>query len=278
MRQTRITQYEDTPRDVVATGNDYPSRFVLPAHTHKRNQLLYAATGVFKAITPVGTWVVPPRRALWIPAGVQHEVHMDGALSTRSAYVTVAAATARGLWQGCEVIGVSPLLHELLQIAVDLPALYDISGRDGKVMDLLLDEICSSPTLPLNTPLPHDRRLYDVCRAMLDAPSLDVDIDAMASQAGMSRRSFTRLFREETGMSFAVWRQQACLLAALTRLARGESITRVAMELGYGSSSAFSAAFRRVLGVSPSRFLAHAPARTNPASIDALGYPVPEAI
>ncbi len=255
MRQTRITGYEDTPRDVVATGNDYPSHFVLPAHHHKRNQLLYAATGVFKAITSEGTWVVPPRRALWIPSGVTHEVHMDGAVSTRSAYVSPEAAQARQLWQRCEVITVSPLLHELLQVAVDLPALYDTAGRDGRVMNLLLDEICTMPTMALNTPLPADKRLYALCRAMLDAPSLDVDIDAMALKAGMSRRNFTRLFREQTGMSFAAWRQQACLLAALTRLARGESITQVAFDLGYGSASAFSAAFRRVLGAPPSRFL-----------------------
>lgn len=255
MRQTRVNDYENTPRDVVATGNDYPAHFVLPAHSHQRNQLLYAATGVFKAITPEGTWVVPPRRALWIPAGVLHEVQMDGAVSTRSAYVTAEAAVTRQLWSRCEVIAVSPLLHELLQIAVDLPALYDRDGRDGRVMALLLDEICTMPTIALNTPLPADKRLRALCRALLDAPSLDVDIDAMASRAGTSRRSFTRLFREQTGMSFAAWRQQACLLAALTRLARGEPITQVAMDLGYGSASAFSAAFRRVLGASPSRFL-----------------------
>lgn len=255
MRQTRVTAYEDTPREVVATGNDYPAHFVLPAHSHKRHQLLYAATGVFKAITPEGTWVVPPRRALWIPSGVRHEVHMDGAVSTRSAYVTTEAAQARQLWHRCEVIAISPLLHELLQVAVDLPALYDEHGRDGRLMALLLDEICTMPTIALNTPLPADKRLHTLCRAMLDAPSLDIDVDTMAAKAGMSRRNFTRLFREQTGMSFAAWRQQACLLAALTRLARGEPITQVAMDLGYGSASAFSAAFRRVLGAPPSRFL-----------------------
>ncbi len=72
----------------------------------------------------------------------------------------------------------------------------------------------------------------------------------------MSRRNFTRLFREQTGMSFGEWRQQACLLAALTRLGQGEPVTHVAMELGYSSTSAFTVAFRRALGSSPSRYLA----------------------
>ncbi|WP_346949716.1 helix-turn-helix transcriptional regulator [Dyella sp.] len=254
MRQTRVNPYEDVPRAIVATGNDYPARFVLPAHAHKRAQLLYAATGVVKTITPEGSWIVPPRRALWIPAGVMHEVHMDGEVSTRSAYLQ--PEVARHLWPHCQVIAVSPLLHELLEAAVDLPVEYALDSRDGRLMALLLDEIAAMPTLALNTPLPAEPRLHKLCRALLDAPALDLDIDAVAAKVDMSRRHFTRTFRQQTGMSYAAWRQQACLLAALTRLGRGQSITEVAVELGYGSASTFTAAFRRVLGEPPSRYMA----------------------
>ncbi|MFC5435397.1 AraC family transcriptional regulator [Rhodanobacter umsongensis] len=254
MRNARVTHYEDTPRDIVITGNDYAPRYVLPRHAHKRGQLLYAATGVVTVITDEGSWVVPPRRALWIPAGVAHEVRMSGVVSTRSAYVRNAAAT--GLPAHCRVIGVSLLLHALLLEAVDLPAEYALEGRDGRVMALLLDEIAAMPALPLNTPLPRDPRLARLCRALIAAPALEIDIDAMAHKAGVSRRSFTRLFRQQTGMSFSAWRQQACLLAALTRLAGGDSITQVAVDLGYSSASAFTAAFRRVLGAAPTRYLA----------------------
>lgn len=256
MRNARIVQFEDIPRDVVATGNDYPPHFVAPSHAHRRGQLLYAATGVFTVITGAGSWVVPPRRALWIPPGVAHEVHMSGAVSTRSAYVQPAAAATAGLHAQCRVIAVSALLHALLMEAVDLPAEYAVDGRDGRVMALLLDEIAAAPALPLSTPLPRDPRLARLCRRLIEAPALDVDVDTMAHKAGMSRRSFTRLFRQQTGMSFALWRQQACLLAALTRLGRGEPVTRVAADLGYASGSAFTASFRRVLGSAPSRYLA----------------------
>jgi AraC-like DNA-binding protein len=138
---------------------------------------------------------------------------------------------------------------------VDLPTEYALDGRDGRVMALLLDEIAAAPELPLSTPLPSDPRLARLCRALLEAPALEIDIDAMAHKAGMSRRSFTRLFRAQTGMSFALWRQQACLLAALALLGRGLPVTRVAAELGYAGASAFTAAFRRVLGAPPSRYL-----------------------
>ena len=83
--------------------------------------------------------------------------------------------------------------------------------------------------------------LLDEIRALLSAPALEVDIDTMA---------------HKTGMSFAAWRQQACLLAALTRLGGGAAVTTVAREPGYASARAFSAAFRRTLGTAPSRYLA----------------------
>lgn len=255
MRNARADAYENTPRDVIATGNEYPPHYVLPSHSHRRGQLLYASTGVITTITSEGSWVVPPRRAVWIPPGVAHEVHMGGPVTTRSAYVTPEAGQAAGLPTRCRVIAVSALLHELLMEAVDLPAEYELDGRDGRLMTLLLDEIRRMPVLPLNTPLPREKRLAALCRELLDRPSLDTTIDDMARRAGMSRRHFTRTFREETGMSFAAWRQQACLLAALTRLGNGEAITQVAMDLGYGNPSAFTAAFRRVLGMAPSRYL-----------------------
>jgi AraC-like DNA-binding protein/quercetin dioxygenase-like cupin family protein len=255
VRNTRVTAYEDTPRDVIATGNDYAAGKVLASHTHKRGQCLYAITGVLTVTTSEGSWVVPPRRALWIPAGMAHVVHMGGPTSTRSAYILPEAAAKAGLSQHCTVLSVSPLLHALLSEAVDVPAEYALGSRDDHLMRLLINEIAAMPSLPLNTPLPQDPRLAQLCHAMIHAPSLDIDIDTMAHKADMSRRSFTRLFRQQTGMSFSNWRQQACLLAALARLGRGQSVTHVAIELGYSSTSAFTAAFRRTLGAAPSHYM-----------------------
>jgi len=110
------------------------------------------------------------------------------------------------------------------------------------------------PALSLHAPLPSDARLARVCRALFDTPSLAARLNDVAADAGMSRRTFTRLFRADTGVSFAEWRQQVCLLAAIERLGQGQAVTRVALDLGYASPSAFSAAFRRALGCSPSRY------------------------
>ncbi|WP_038345002.1 AraC family transcriptional regulator [Acinetobacter sp. A47] len=255
MRNIQVNDYQDVPRHVMATGNDYPDGFLLPSHRHRRGQCLYAITGVLTVITHTGSWVVPPKRALWIPAGIDHEVHMGGITKTRSAYILPDIASKAGLPSYCAVINVSPLLHELLSSAVDLPAEYELGGRDDYLMQLIIAEIALMPELPLNAPLPQEPRLAALCLQLLKAPSLENDLDQIAAQIGMSRRNFTRIFRQQTGMSFSHWRQQACLLNALTRMELGQPVTQVAMELGYSSSSAFTAAFKRALGAAPRVYL-----------------------
>ncbi|MBJ8552504.1 AraC family transcriptional regulator [Acinetobacter bereziniae] len=255
MRNIRVSDVEDTARIVMATGNDYPDGTILPCHSHKRGQCLYAITGVLTVNTDIGSWVVPPRRALWIPNGIQHEVHMRGITKTRSAYIVPEVAKKAGLLEYCAVINVSPLLHELLSAAIDIPVEYELDGRDDYLMQLMIKEIAIMPELPLNAPLPQEARLSALCLEILKAPSLDKDLDQIAKQVGMSRRHFTRIFRLQTGMSFSHWRQQACLLNALMRMELGQPITHVAMELGYSSSSAFTAAFKRSLGLAPSFYL-----------------------
>ncbi|WP_353174351.1 AraC family transcriptional regulator [Acinetobacter rudis] len=257
MRNVQINDYEDVSRNVMATGNDYPDGFMLAKHRHLRGQCLYAITGVLTVTTDTGSWVVPPHRALWVPSGVEHEVHMDGVTKTRNAYILPAAARAAGLPDHCTVIAVSPLLHELLSTAVDLPAEYPLGGHNEHLMQLVIAEIALMPHLPLNAPLPQDIRLLKLCHELLQQPSLEANLDLVAKQVGMSRRNFTRLFRKETGMSFGQWRQQACLLSALTRLGLGESVTQIATELGYSSPSAFTMSFRRALGASPSQYIDH---------------------
>lgn len=234
-------------------AKDFADGHHIAPHCHERAQLIFAASGVMTIATPLGTWVVPPQRALWMPAGITHEIRMAGAVSMRTLYVRADAAGGR-LPAAIRVIAVSPLLRELVLRACALPVLYDEGGAAGRTMALILDEIAALPSLALDLTMPRDARLQPVCRALRSDPGDASTLADWARVAGASARTLARLFVKDTGLSFADWRQQARLLAAMARLAEGQPITRIALDLGYESPSAFAAMFKRALGAPPSRY------------------------
>lgn len=245
-------KHTDVDRPVIGVGNDYPPSFELARHTHQRGQFLHAITGAIAVSTPQGAWVAPPQRGVWIPAGTPHAVRMIGEVSTRS--VMIGSAISGRLDSRCRVVEVSPLLSALLAEAAGIALEYDEGGRDGLVMRLAVAEVERAPLIPLAVPFPRSERLAAHCHAFLQEPTVKSGVDEWADALGLNRRSFTRLFRRETGMSFAEWRQQACLAMALQMLAAGKAVTEIAFDLGYESTASFSTMFRRVLGVPPSRY------------------------
>ena len=246
--------YEDTPRPVVAVGNDYPPDHEVAPHQHRRYQLLYGARGVMMVWTEHGAWVVPPAQGVWIPFGVRHSVRTIGPVTTNSIFIEPDAII--GMPTSCSVLGISPLTRSLLLEAVEVPLEYQVEGRDGLIMALLLEEVRRLPILPLSLPFPEDRELARRCRRFVKDPNPHETIDDWAENLGQSRRSFTRLFKRETGMSFAAWQRQACLFSALPRLVAREPITQVALDLGYESPAAFTTMFKKALGVPPSEYVA----------------------
>ncbi|WP_027016781.1 AraC family transcriptional regulator [Comamonas composti] len=251
MRNIALKSVDAVDRAVLAIGTDYAHGSLLNMHSHRRAQMLYGMSGLMEVETSDGAWVIPPFSGVWIPAGKPHQVRMQG-VSTRSLYIEPAAVPRTG--RHCEVLVVSALLHQLLLASADLPALYEEQGRDGALVQLLLHEIALAPTMPLFAPMPEDERLAGLCKAFMQSPHIRASPEDWARELCKSPRSFTRLFRQQTGMSFGAWRQQACLMAALSRLAAGASVTEVALDLGYDSPSAFSTMFKRQLGQPPSGF------------------------
>ena len=243
---------EEVDRPVVVRASEYPFGFRSGNHWHARAQLVYACAGVVKVTAKQGAWVVPQHRGVWIPAQTEHQIESAGAFSMRSLYVREDPAL--GLPAECGVVGVSPLLRELIMAAADAPQLYDVSGRDGQVMDLILNEIRSLPAEPLHLPEPTDSRLRQITAALRENPADTRTLEAWGRMAGASPRTLARLFPAETGMTFRHWQQQARLLDGLMRLADGESVTSVALEVGYENPSAFISMFRRTLGVTPGRY------------------------
>jgi AraC-like DNA-binding protein len=251
-RSTNAADYQHVPRAVAAMPKDFAAGFRIEPHSHERAQLIYATAGTMRVATIADMWVVPPQRALWMPAGIGHSIVMASDVTMRTLYLREDAAAF--MPDACRVLSMSPLLRELIVRATELPVQYDESGPAGHVVALILSELRGLQTLPLQLPMPRDGRLRTLCQSLLDAPGDQRPLEAWAETINVSARTLARRFQLETGLSFGAWRQQARVLEAMGRLGSGAPVTQIALDLGYESVSAFSAMFRRASGASPRQY------------------------
>lgn len=246
---------EASPRPMGTLATDYPRDYVIAPHSHTRDQLLHAEDGTMMVRAENAAWLVPPGLGVWMPAGTVHEVRAITDFRMRTLYVARDAAAAAKLPETCRVVGVPPLLHLLILRAARIPAVWEPDGPDGRLMAVILDMLGELEPTPLHLPMPTDRKLIAVVGALLGDPGDGRTLEQWADATGTSPRTLARGFVRETGLTFGGWRQRRRLLAALERLAGGTAVTTVALDLGYDSPSAFTAMFRKTLGVAPSRYL-----------------------
>jgi AraC-like DNA-binding protein len=99
-----------------------------------------------------------------------------------------------------------------------------------------------------------DRRMGAAIAAMHEDPAHRWTLQGLAERAGMSRSTFALKFKETVGASPMDYLTRWRMLLAGDRLANSsDSISVIALSLGYESESAFSTAFKRVMGASPRR-------------------------
>ena len=234
-------------------------------HSHPWGQVAFSISGVIRVTAERCTYIVPPSRAVWIPPGVEHLVHVVEDAELLTLYLH-QSETRRGpcaasdpdsvQWHASRVLEVSSLLRELVTQLNASPGARVASTREGHLSALALDELRHAKTVPLGVALPRDKRLLALCEAVLEDPALWSSLEVCAQRVGASPRTIVRLFRSELGTTFLQWRQQALLAKALSMAARKVPLGLIAAELGYASASAFTAMVKRSVGAPPSRFFA----------------------
>ena len=253
-RQRRDTVQELEDQAIIRSlAVSYASGYTLPTHSHDWHQLIFATAGVMNVHTEVGSWVVPPQRAVWVPAGTQHFVEMSGTVSMRTLYFRQGP---RSLPAECSVVHVPPLLRELILHAVRIGMLTRTVPSHRRLAGVILDQVKTLPSVPLQLPMPRDPRARRVTEILLRNPDRSRSLDDLSRAAGASKRTLERIFHSETGMPVGRWRQQLRLLHALRLLAGGASVTDAASSSGYDSTSAFISMFKKALGTTPRRYYA----------------------
>jgi AraC-like DNA-binding protein len=256
MSQKRQTAIFDRSRDresaVTTLTHDYPAGHVVPLHFHDRDQLVYASRGVMTISTRNATWVVPPHRAVWIPAGIAHTITMAGVVAMRTLYLKPRLAKA--LPRDCCVINVPALLKELIIHACTIRTLKKSVKWQMHLLAVILHQLETVQMIPLQLPHLSDPRLVRIAEILIKDPRDSRTLAQLCKGTGAGKRSVERLFQQEIGMTFGKWRQQLRLMQGTRLLAGGAKVTHAALESGYSTPSAFTSMFRKALGITPSSY------------------------
>ncbi|MGF6552974.1 AraC family transcriptional regulator [Paraburkholderia youngii] len=234
-----------------------------PWRAYRRAHLIHVSEGVLTVRTKSGRWVVPPARALWIAANTLHCLHARRPVQLYSLYVATdsamddtadPAADPAPLPTQTGALIPDALVQALLAAAADLPHDRPPDEPARRLLQVLLDRVAGLPAAPLGLNWPRDPRAQRIAEALSANPAQSLVLEELAAAAGVTARTAARLFAKETGQTFGQWRQQLRLLAALEHLGAGESVTQVALEVGYNDVSSFIAVFRDAFGDTPARY------------------------
>jgi AraC-like DNA-binding protein len=225
-------------------------------HRHPYHQVEYALTGVAEVETPAGRYLLPPQQAIWIPAGLPHATTLSDVTSVA---VFFDPSMLPGPADRARVLAAAPVVREMIAYAVRWPierpasdaaadAFFEVLAR--LVLDWLEQET------PLWLPATSDPVIRAVM-AYSDDHLPTVTAASVCRAVGLSERTLRRRFPAVTGMTWRAYTLQSRLLRAMALLAQpGTSILDVATAVGFDSPSAFTRAFQRWTGESPSAYRA----------------------
>lgn len=242
------------PDPLKVRAQSIPARHSFPEHAHDWHQMVYAISGVLTVTTKAGSFVISPEQAAWLPTGLGHKVGSMFGAEFRSLWIDERIASGLAVDQPT-LFGVSPLLKALIVEAARIEGMPDDDGYAGRITQLILDQLQRATPISTALPWPTTPALVGLCETLYADPADPTEMESWARTLGMSERTLARRFLAETGMSLRTWRRRLRLFRAIEMLGGGLDVTRTALELGYGSTSAFIYAFRQELGSSPQAYM-----------------------
>lgn len=216
------------------------------------HRLVWAEAGVMIVRTPDGVWTTPTASAVWVPAGVRHELEMCGHTALRMLYVRTSIA--KEMPKSCRVVEVSPLLRQVITRIAAVSALDRRVDWQAALARLVVFEVLQGASAPRELVWPDDPRAARIANLLQSAPGNRRSLQRLCKGQGVGPRTVQRLFPAQTGLTFEKWRSRLRLLHATRLLAEGRKVSDVADSCGYLSVSAFVAAFRQITGVTPGQF------------------------
>jgi AraC-like DNA-binding protein len=188
-----------------------------------------------------------PGRLCWLPPSLSHGFVSRGPVAGVS--LKVAAPLCDGMPDDSRVLDADPFLAMAIQRLIGRPADFD------GLWPVLRRAVIEAPDGRLSLPAPSSAPLARLAQDLMRDPADARDLDRWAQTLGLSPRTLMRRLKAETGLSFAVWRQRLRLMHSVAAMQAGASATTAALDAGFASASAFSAAFRKHVGLAPTAYL-----------------------
>ncbi len=255
-----VFEFDDYPQKVIAINLIGDDQCVeTPFHQHRKAQLVMALEGFVQCKIVDAIWIVPPQCAVWIPSGHWHTNAISQDAKVCMLFVDPDCIEMPDY--SC-TISISPLLRELICHLSQQEKTKFLSPPQVMLGDVLIHELTLMPREKFNFPIPQEPRLNTLAQMLLNDPSDRRTLGQWAHQVAMSERTLSRLVKKEIGLTFGEWRGQLHVVMALQKLSSGVSVQRVTEDLGYESVSAFIAFFKKVLGVSPKKYIRNRQSRS----------------
>jgi AraC-like DNA-binding protein len=248
-----MSERPDEPFDVRSLALTYRAGHAVMPHRHGWAQLLHARSGLMRVVTGDQLWLIPPTRALWIPANVEHRFTVQSETSFRSLYIDDKRSA--DIDRGLGALQVTPLFGELILYIMSLAMLDPRDPHHDRLAGLLVDLIRQADAIDTLLPLPRDGPARRLAEQLQNHPGDARSLEQMSRAAGLTLRTTERQFKADTGMTLDQWRQKARLIASTAALLSGQDVTTTALDHGYASPSAFGAAFKRQFGMTPRNYV-----------------------
>ncbi len=250
-----LLPFTELPRPVFWFHDKFEAGTWSGLHSHDNwGELAFMKAGHMVVCTERGNFLVPPQRAVWLPAGTVHEWYLPQPAVDCGLFIKPEVFRDAPRFSRLHAMEISPLVRELILALGRHPHEY-AEGPISRMVDVLLDQLPLQPEAARPMVMPRDHRLVELAGRLINEPDSPETISEWCRRLGLSERTLTRLFQSQTGESFGGWRRQIRLHHARARLEAGESVTSVALGCGYHSVSSFIALFKRAFGQTPGQFL-----------------------
>lgn len=261
-KNLQIPPFSDTlPAPIVFRSAYVPAEGMYPQHRHAWGEFVYSFSGVMEVKLADHHYLAPPQYGIWLPPDVEH-VGLNRYEAVHCS-LYIAPQGCGSLPRTACALTVSPLVRALLEHLRQQPTERPGTLQHERLLQVLVDQLALAPCAGSYLPSSDDALLGAVLRMLEEQPGDNRSLPELAHAVHTTERTLMRRARRDLGMSFVEWRQRLRVVKAMPLLEAGQTVETIALDLGYGSASAFITMFKRLVGTTPDEFRKGAEGRIN---------------